>query len=206
MTTSPSSSFVSRRTALAGLGAGGLGLALAAATSHATAQDVSIDMASHPIVGAWLAGRAPNDIGVTLWDSDGTMTNNTGPAIGAGADGALVYSDPTMGSWVPVSDRGIHFIFTHRMYDGTGKLTGYGTVEGYPVVSDDGMSFWDDGTQVTVTIRDADAVVVQVIGPGLTDAGIGGVRLIPGKSGYDEMLAMLAARQSASPEAGTPSS
>jgi hypothetical protein len=205
MTPSTSGSHVSRRTALAGLGAGGLGMA-ALATSPAAAQDTSVDMAKHPIVGAWLAGRAPNDIGVTLWSADGTMTNNTGPAIGAGADGALVYSDPTIGSWVPVSDRGIHFIFTHRMYDPTGKLVGYGTVEGYPVVSDDGASFWDDGTQVTVTIRDANATVLQVLGPGMTDAGIGGVRLIPGTSGYDEMLAMLASRPPASPEAGTPPS
>lgn len=50
---------------------------------------------------------------------------------------------------------------------------------------------------------DANAVVTQVIGPGLTDAGIGGVRLIPGKSGYAEMLAMLAAQKSATPESGT---
>jgi hypothetical protein len=205
MTPSTSRSPVSRRTALAGISGGGLGL-VALATSHASAQDASVDIATHPIVGAWLAGRAPNDIGVTLWSADGTMTNNTGPAIGTGADGALVYSDPTIGSWVPVSDRGIHFIFTHRMYDPAGKLVGYGTVEGYPVVSDDGASFWDDGTQVTVTIRDANAAVLQVMGPGMTDAGIGGVRLIPGKSGYDEMLAMLASRTPASPEAGTPTS
>ena len=121
MTTSTFGSAVSRRTALAGIGAGGLGLA-ALAASPAAAQNASADMANHPIVGAWLAGRAPNDIGVTLWHADGTMTNNTGPAIGLSGDGALVYSDPTIGSWVPVSDRGIHFIFTHRMYDTDGKL------------------------------------------------------------------------------------
>jgi hypothetical protein len=105
-----------------------------------------------------------------------------------------------MGSWLPVSERGIYFIFTQRTYDAAGALTGYGAVEGYPVASEDGMSFWDDGTQVTVTLRDPNGVVVQVIGPGLTDAGIGGVRLIPGKSGYDEMLAMLANQQNATPE------
>ena len=157
-------------------------------------------MASHPMVGTWLGGRAPNDLGVTHISPDGNMSLSSGPVIGVGQDGATFYSDAPMGSWVPVSERGIYFIFTQRTYDTAGALTGYGAVEGYPVASEDGMSFWDDGTQVTVTLRDPNGVVVQVIGPGLTDAGIGGVRLIPGKSGYDEMLAMLAAQQTATPE------
>ena len=57
---------------------------------------------------------------------------------------------------------------------------------------------------MTITIRDPNGAVVQVMGPGLEGAGIGGVRLVPGQSGYDEMLAMLATRQAATPEAGTP--
>jgi hypothetical protein len=46
--------------------------------------------------------------------------------------------------------------------------------------------------------------VTQVLGPGLTDAGIGGVRMRPGKPGYDEMLAMLTAQAAATQEPGTP--
>jgi hypothetical protein len=197
---------VSRRTALAGLGAGGLGVALASRALNASAQDASADMANHPMVGTWLGGRAPNDIGVAHLSSDGFMFTNQGPTIGVGPDGKIFYSDAPTGSWVPVSDRGVHFIFTHRTYDEAGALTGYGTVEGYPVTSEDGMTFWDEGTQVTVTLRDPNGVVTQVIGPGLTDAAIGGVRLIPGKSGYDEMLTFLAAHPAATPEAGTPTS
>ena len=158
-------------------------------------------MAGHPLVGTWLAGRAPNDITVVHWGPDGSMATNL-PTVGVGADGAITYSDLAMGSWIPVSARGIHFIFTNRTYDATGALTGYFTVEGHPVASEDGMSFWDDGTKATVTIRDPDGTVVQTIGPGIP--GIGGVRLVPGTSGYDEMLAMLATRQAATPEASTP--
>ena len=44
---------ISRRSALAGLGAGGLGLALANAARPANAQDA--EMANHPMVGIWLA-------------------------------------------------------------------------------------------------------------------------------------------------------
>jgi hypothetical protein len=196
MTTPRATDSLSRRTALAGIGAGGLGLALAAVPRLVAAKD--IDMASHPIVGTWLAGRAPNDISAPHWGADGIMATNN-PTVGVGADGQITYSDSSMGSWVPVSERGIHFVFTNRTYDATGALTGYFTVEGFPVVSEDGMSFWDDGTQAFVTIRDAGGTVVQVIPPGIP--GIGGVRLIPGKSGYDEMLAMLA-----SLKADTPSS
>jgi hypothetical protein len=58
------------------------------------------------------------------------------------------------------------------------------------------MSFWDDGKQASVTIRDPNGDIVQVITP---IPGIGGVRFVPGKSGYDEMLAMLAERAKATP-------
>lgn len=52
MTASRMRNSVSRRTALAGLGAGGLGVALAAARP-AAAQDAAAEMAKHPIVGFW---------------------------------------------------------------------------------------------------------------------------------------------------------
>jgi len=62
MTRSTTDSLVTRRTALAGLGAGGLGLAIAASTHHASAQDADA-LANHPIVGVWNAmtpgGPAP---------------------------------------------------------------------------------------------------------------------------------------------------
>jgi hypothetical protein len=195
---------VSRRSALAGLGAGGLGLAALTVSSPASAQDASADMANHPLVGIWLAGRAPNDIAVTHWGPDGSMTTNLA-TVAVGPDGKITYSDPPMGSWVPTGDRQIHFIFTTRTYDATGALTGYFTVEGNPVASEDGMEFWDDALKATVTIRDPNGVVVQSIGDGSVPP-IGGVRLIPGKSGYDEMLAFLAAHPAATPPAGTPTS
>ena len=44
---------ISRRSALAGLGAGGLGLALANAARPANAQDATPELANHPVVGAW---------------------------------------------------------------------------------------------------------------------------------------------------------
>ncbi|MBA2521303.1 MAG: hypothetical protein H0V24_16725 [Chloroflexia bacterium] len=53
-----SASTVSRRAALAGLGAGGVGLALATTARHASAQDATpTAMAGHPIVGTWIIDR-----------------------------------------------------------------------------------------------------------------------------------------------------
>jgi hypothetical protein len=203
MTTSQTTDALSRRTALAGLGAAGLGLALAATTLHTAAQDASTEMATHPMVGVWMAGRAPNDLGIAHIGPDGVFTNS-GPIVAKDANGALTYSDPAVGAWEPISERGIHFTFTTRNYDATGALTGYFTVDGYPVASEDGESFWDDGKLEKVTIRDPNGVVVQVLGGDGTLPPIGGVRSEPGKPGYDEMLAMLAAQPAATPEAGTP--
>jgi hypothetical protein len=60
MTTSNITPLVSRRTALAGLGASGLGIALATTVRQASAQD-SVSMADHPWVGAWVINRDPSD-------------------------------------------------------------------------------------------------------------------------------------------------
>jgi hypothetical protein len=209
MTAAQTTDPVTRRAALAGLGATGLGLALAATTHHTTAQDATAEMAKHPLVGTWLAGRTPDGLTVTHWGPDGNMTtnlgaNSNGGFIVPGPGGTLTYTNHAMGTWEPVSERGIHFTFTDAVFDATGASVGTGTVDGYPVASEDGQSFWDDGTQVTVTLRDATGAVTQVLGPGLEGSGIGGVRMAPGKPGYDEMLAMIAAQQKATPEVGTP--
>src|SRR5215217_2550472 len=162
MTTSTTRQSVSRRTALAGLGAGGLGLALAATTRHATAQDAAAEMAKHPLVGTWLAGANVNELGLVHFDADGNITFQGGSAV-TGADGSLSYLSSFMGVWEPVSERGIHLTFTWQNRDATGAVTGTVTVDGYPVANEDGMSFWDDGTQAVVTLRDPTGAVTQVI-------------------------------------------
>jgi hypothetical protein len=194
---------VSRRTALTGLGAGGLGLALAASVRQASARDDAADMAGHPMVGTWLSGFTPSSLNVTHWGPDGSMTTNEN-MVEKTPEGAVVHSSLEMGVWEPVSERGIHFTFTSTHFDSTGTVRGTTTIDGYPVASEDGESFWDDLTQVTITDRDTTGAVTQVLGPGLEGTGLGGVRMRPGKPGYDEMLEMLAAQQAATPESGTP--
>jgi hypothetical protein len=186
---------VSRRLAV-GLAAGGVGLGLGIRSTPVRA--VAIDMASHPIVGTWLTGRASNDIDVTLWSADGSMVVS-GNLLAVGQDGSVGFTNIPMGTWEPVDEYGIHFTFTVANFSATGEYTGTGTVDGYPVVSDDGTQFWDDGSKVMITVRDATGAVVQTIGGDGSVPGIGGVKMAPGKAGYDELLAAMASRGTATP-------
>jgi hypothetical protein len=56
---------------------------------------------------------------------------------------------------------------------------------------------------VVITLRDPTGAVTQEITgvPRVT-----GVRVYPGKPGFEELLALFAARQPATPESGTPTS
>ena len=78
-------------------------------------------------------------------------------------DGVLTYNDSVFGVWEPTSERGAHITFTWITRDPTGAALSSTTVDGYPVASEDGMSFIDEGTQVVVTIRDASGAVTQVL-------------------------------------------
>ena len=195
MSTSRTSTPISRRAALAGFAASSAALGgnrLASATSQETA-----DLTNHPIVGTWLGGRTPADLAPVRWSADGNMTY-FGEPVSTGPDGAVVFSSDAVGTWEPISERGIHFTFTGTNYDATGAVTGYYTVDGHPVVSEDGMSYWDDAKEATVTIRDATGAIVQEIGKGDVPP-IGGVRMAPGRPGFDEILAMLEDQQGGTP-------
>jgi hypothetical protein len=94
VSTSHSNDTVSRRAALAGLGAGGLGLALAASGRSAAAQDAAAEMASHPIVGAWNAmtpgGPAPGIFfpnGIALMTPQATQAGPNGVTFVTGQIG-----------------------------------------------------------------------------------------------------------------------
>ena len=89
---------VSRRIALAGLGAGGLGLAVAATPRPAAAQEATpVPMAGHPLVGTWIVtiSGPPNPPGPALisFTSDGIVTQ-LDPIRGNG-----------MGTWVATGAR-----------------------------------------------------------------------------------------------------
>src|SRR4051812_36801819 len=104
MTTANSTQSVSRRTALAGLGAGGLGVALTAATRHTAAAQDADALANHPIVGVWNVmtpgGPAP---GVFLPNGIALIF----PQVTQAGPNGVEFSTGQPGVWEPVSERGI---------------------------------------------------------------------------------------------------
>lgn len=154
---------VSRRATLAGLSAGGIGLAFAASTRRVSAQDASpAATANHPMVGAWLvAGRLGPSM--TIYGSDGTFID--AGLVTSASPAGVVFASSTIGVWEPVSDRGIHFTAVQVQSDADGTYTGTLTINGHPTASEDGRSFSDDDPETTLTFRDAANNVLQVVAP-----------------------------------------
>jgi hypothetical protein len=175
---------LSRRTALAGIGAGGLGMALTATIRQSDAQDTSTDLAAHPMVGIWL-GVTPDGPSPGYFMADGSFFGSSSP-ISLGADGAITFLSPQNGTWEPDSAQGIHFTSVQNVHDATGAFTGTVTVDGYPIASEDGESFYDDGKRVRVTIRDAAGNVTVVLGEDGSLPPVFGNRMRPGAPGFQE--------------------
>ena len=187
MTTPRTSPSVSRRTALAGLGAGSLGLALGTRTAGAAP---ALSTADHPLTGVWLAmanpARAedPKFPAPSVFAADGTVILNWVPA-GIGMDGQLQFLGSYGGVWEPYDDHTGHFTAVQSMVDATGNFVGSVTVDGHPHVSEDGLTFEDDGLLNTVTIRDAAGAVVAVVPPGTpNDRPITGTKMRVGNAGF----------------------
>ena len=183
-----SPSGLSRRAALGSAGAiaaVGLGSRLDRAIAQETTPAA---MASHPMVGAWMAST-PSGLAPGIFFPDGTVII-TVPVTGNSPLGTTFVSTQP-GTWEPVSERGIHFTCVQLHSDANGTYVGSITVDGHPVVSEDGQSLVDDSLESGPTIRDAQGTVLDVLrgGPPVT-----GVRMGVGAPGFPEV----------SPPASTP--
>jgi predicted methyltransferase len=179
MSTSNIRDSISRRTALAGLGAGGLGLALTAATRNASAQDAAADLAGHPNVGVWMV-ESPIGRAIAVYSPDGSVITAL-TASQAGPQG-VVYASTQIGTWEPTGERGTHLTVVQLLSDGAGAYAGSVTVDAFQEVSEDGQT-WMSGAGSTITIRDAADNVVQEIADGPPAMG---VRMGPGAPGFPE--------------------
>jgi hypothetical protein len=184
MTTHRPGASVTRRTALAGLGAGALGVALATAARPATAQDATAEaMANHPIVGAWMVA-APTGPALAVFLANGINIQGV-PTAQAGPQG-VTFTGAQVGTWEPVSERGIHFTGVQLLTDATGAFVGSVTIDGHPVVSADGQMIVDDAPETTITVRDAAHNVVEVVTPYPGGVPATGVRMGVGAPGFPE--------------------
>ena len=183
------SEMVSRRTALAGLGVGGLGLAMATHRGYATAQDASDDLTEHPGVGCWLAmvtmaPDAPPVANVSIVSGDGFIVNMA-PVSRTGPQGTTIASGGA-GRWETTGERSFHFTTVQVLSDPDGVFLGTLTVDGYPTVSEDGMSFIDDSPESHATLRDPVGTVTSTIEPHRDTNPLMAMRIDVGSPGFPE--------------------
>ena len=180
MFTERSSHSVSRRTALAGLGAGSLGLALTAPAGQAGASQASLT--DHPLTGTWLlsldGGVAP-----AVFAADGTVTLSW-QVCGARSIGAVEYTTSGVGTWEGKGERGGYVNVLQVLADEMGAFLGTRSLHCYPEVSEDGRSFLEDGVQQRVVVRDASHTVTAILGVDGDSAPISGIRMSPGSPGF----------------------
>jgi len=186
MPASRTTATVSRRTTLAGLGAGGLALALASSARPAPAQDAATDLSTHPLTGTWLViGNQSTPTAQLALPShflaDGTVLLVTQPSQ-VGAQG-VVFQSALAGRWEAAGERRGHFTAVQMLSDATGAFLGSVTLEGSPVVSEDGQTFIDDGSTVMATIRDPLGNVTQEL-PGAGTPPTTATRMGPNDSGF----------------------
>ena len=152
MTFRPTNRPVSRRTALAGLGTGSLGLALATTARPSSAQESGGDLARHPLAGTW-AVMTPGGIVPQHHGPDGAIVayyapNYVDPALG------LTYQGPALGQWEADGERTGHFTFIQALSDAAGAYVGTFQLAADLEVSEDGQT-WSGNTPPRLILRDA---------------------------------------------------
>jgi hypothetical protein len=152
----PSTSSVSRRLALGGVGAAAAALGLGH-LERAAAQDATpTPWATHPLTGTWLA-MTRGGLSPSIFVPDGSVVlewavSSVDPAF---PDLDVVVTTPGIGTWEPLDERTAHFTVVAVLSDAKGTYLGTRTVEGHPVVSPDGQTFSDPEPETRVTLRDA---------------------------------------------------
>lgn len=183
---------VSRRATVAGIGAGGIGLALSTRLAGAAKTEVPYQiraLAEHPLTGVWLVmvnlPSAPDTTVVvtSIYHANGSVIHAF-PTTEGGPDGVR-FKGAAIGTWEAADERTGHFTTVQVLSDADGAFLGTLTLDGHPTVSEDGQSFEDQGTANLVTIRDAtNAIVAEIAGGSPQPAR--GYRMAPGNPGFPE--------------------
>ncbi|MDQ3540216.1 MAG: hypothetical protein M3440_05965 [Chloroflexota bacterium] len=181
---------VSRRSALTGVGAGGLGLALGSRLAGASAGAQTGSVADHPLIGIWMAmvtlPSAP-DVAVavpSIYSADGSVLL-VFPVSQVGPNGVQLKS-VSVGTWEAVDERRGHFTAVQSLTDVDGNYLGSMTIDGYPAVSEDGQTFEDQSPDALITIRDAANAIVATVEGGSPNPVLG-IRMGAGNPGFPEI-------------------
>jgi hypothetical protein len=170
-----------RRSVVIAALAGAFTSAFAVGRTPALAEEATpVALANHPAVGAWNS-MTPGGPAIGIFFPDGTNLV-TLPATQAGPQG-MSFVSTQAGRWEPISERRIHFTSVQFHSDANGVYTGSVTVDGYPEVSEDGLTLIDDQSLVVVTLRDATGTILQEI-PGAGSPPVTGVRMAVGAPNF----------------------
>jgi hypothetical protein len=187
-------SALTRRTAFAGLGAGGLGLAFGVGTSSARAQDVAIQ--AHPLVGTWFLDNGTANLTDAL---DSFILHADGTYIEANADGTV-----RLGVWEATGPTTATLTIEAYSRDETGANLGAIIIRLLIELNPDGNSYTAEGT-------------IELIAPDGSSSGQAGpatgtaTRMMVEAPGapvmtLDELFGGSAGTAEVTPGAGTPAS
>jgi hypothetical protein len=183
-------SVLNRRAALGGTATLAAMVGLMGRTGHASAHGKQVDYSRHPLTGMWMTmanpalPENPQFPTPALFSADGFMMGIL-PITDLGPQGTIFQTGLT-GTWEPEGPQRGHFTSVNVLSDANGTFTGSVTVDGYPVVSEDGQTFIDDGSKVIITIRDPSGAVVASF-PGVGGRPITAIRMSPGNPGFPDV-------------------
>jgi hypothetical protein len=184
-----------RRQLIAAAG-GGLAVALAAMPNRGLAQAAN-DYSDHPMTGMWLAMANPALPGnpplpaPSLFTAEGYVVLQF-PPIDIGANGPVIQGNP-LGVWEPYDEQTAHFTVVQSLSAPDGTLIGSVTINGFPSVNDDNMTFTDRAELTHVTIRDANGAILQEIPGDPSGRRVTGIRMAVDAPGFPEAEATPAA-------------
>lgn len=190
---------VSRRTALAGLGAGSLGMLLG---SNAAALPIVANretggapggeippMAQHALTGRWLAMIGlPSNEDMTVAVPTALSADGTAMMIFPGTEAArrgLEIKGVAVGDWEPVSETAGHFTVVQVLSNLNGQYVGTVTVDGEAMLSDDGLSFSVKSNDTFFTVRNQFNEIVEHLATSVVNP-MRGFRMRAGNAGFPD--------------------
>jgi hypothetical protein len=192
---------ISRRSALAGLGAGSLAAFIGA---HAAAAPPPVEnreaggapdlantpLAGHALVGRWLSLIGlPSNPGMTVAVPTFFAADGTAMMLFPGAEAAkrgIEVRGVALGEWQPDNARSGHFTTVQVLSNLENGYTGTMTVDGHAMLADDDMSFNVRTDDNVFTMRDAYNAITELLTASLSNP-MRGVRMRAGNPGFPEV-------------------
>ena len=148
-----------------------------------------MSLADHPLTGLWLAmvelaSRPGTFMAVpTIFSPDGFVLLSF--PVTEFIESEVKLKGAAIGTWEPVGPRKGHLTAIQVMSDTTGAYEGSLTIDAYPSVSDDGLTFEENLEESVLTVRDNRNVVINVLRHD-RPRGMAARRMSPGQTGFPD--------------------